>query len=148
MTALPVLLSQTEPRIPNNHWKRGRLGGFPRFFVSWSIDEIGQFMSLASSRIAFLEKAQESLESVFPGSMVYNGSTFACSRSGLEVVQGAEPGGFENEGRVMVRVRTANLPAAGLPRETAVTLDSVEYRVEECLLEPGDVAWSVELETV
>jgi hypothetical protein len=27
-------------------------------------------------------------------------------------------------------------------------LDSVDYRVEECLLEPGDVAWSVELETV
>ena len=106
------------------------------------------FMGLATSRIAFLEKAQESLESVFPGSMTYNGSTFACSRSGLEVVQGAEPGGFENEGRVMVRVRTANLPAAGLPRETAITLDSVEYRVEECLLEPGDVAWSVELETV
>ena len=71
-------------------------------------------MGLATSRIAFLEKAQESLESVFPGSMTYDGSTFACSRSGLEVVQGAEPGGFENEGRVMVRVRTANLPAAGL----------------------------------
>lgn len=116
--------------------------------LTWVIDDLALFMGLATSRIAFLEKAQESLESVFPGSMTYNGSTFACSRSGLEVVQGAEPGGFENEGRVMVRVRTANLPAAGLPRETAVVLDSVEYRVEECLLEPSDVAWSVELETV
>ena len=117
-------------------------------FLQGRIDEIGHFMSLSTSRIAFLEKAQESLESVFPGSMTYNGSTFACSRSGLEVVQGAEPGGFENEGRVMIRVRVGNLPAAGLPRETAVVLDSVEYRVEECLLEPSDVAWSVELETV
>jgi len=105
-------------------------------------------MSLATSRIAFLEKAQESLESVFPGSITYSGSTFTCSRSGLEVVQGAEPGGFENEGRVMVRVRIAHLPAAGLPREAPIVLDSVEYRVEECLLEPGDVAWSVQLETV
>ena len=148
MTALPVRSSQTEPRIPDNHCKRGRLGAFRAFFVPRRIDDLVLAMGLATSRIAFLEKAQESLESVFPGSMTYNGSTFACSRSGLEVVQGAEPGGFENEGRVMVRVRTANLPAAGLPRETAITLDSVEYRVEECLLEPGDVAWSVELETV
>ena len=140
--------SQTEPRIPYNHYKRGGLRLSALFFVSWWIDDLGLDMGLATSRIAFLEKAQESLESVFPGSMTYNGSTFACSRSGLEVVQGAEPGGFENEGRVMVRVRTANLPAAGLPRETAVVLDSVEYRVEECLLEPSDVAWSVELETV
>ncbi len=141
-------LSQTEPRIPSNHCKRGGLGAFRAFLYPGRIDDLALVMGLATSRIAFLEKAQESLESVFPGSMTYNGSTFACSRSGLEVVQGAEPGGFENEGRVMVRVRTANLPAAGLPRETAVTLDSVEYRVEECLLEPGDVAWSVELETV
>jgi hypothetical protein len=105
-------------------------------------------MGLATSRLAFLEKAQEAFESVFPGSMTYNGATFACARSGEDVVEAAEPGGYENEGRVMVRVRVANLPAAGLPRETAVSLDGREYRVEECLLEPGDVAWSVELETV
>lgn len=105
-------------------------------------------MGLATSRLVFLEKAQEAFESVFPGVMVYDGATFACARSGAEVSEAAEPGGFENEGRVMVRVRVANLPAAGLPRETAVTLDGVEMRVEECLLEPEDVAWSVELVTV
>lgn len=105
-------------------------------------------MGLRESRLAFLGKAQEAFESVFPGEMVYDGATFAVARSGFEVVEAGEPGGFENEGRVMVRVRVAFLPAAGLPRETLVTLDGVEMRVEECLLEVEDVAWSVELETV
>lgn len=105
-------------------------------------------MGLAESRVSFLEKAQEALESLFPGQMTYAGKSFAVARSGDERVQSAEPGGFENEGVVMVRVRKANLPANGLQRETRVELDGVAFRVEECLLEPGDVAWSVEMEMI
>lgn len=104
-------------------------------------------MSLAVSRGEFLEKAQDALEAVFPGSMVYDGDTFSCARSGEEAREEWETGGTRDKFGVTVRVRLANLPADGLEREELVTLDGQQMRVVSCLREIGDVAWSVELET-
>jgi hypothetical protein len=126
---------------------RRPLGGLAVF--SWRVDEIGrgEIMAFADKRIAFLGQAQEVLENLFPGSMTVAGVTFAVARSGEERTEIAEPGGFEEAVRILVRVRLAFVPSDGWPKETLATMDGRSLRVSECLREVGDVAWSVELET-
>ncbi len=106
-----------------------------------------EVMSLATKRIEFLDRAQEVLEEMFPGTMTVGAESFSVARSGEDRTEAAEVGGFEEEVRVTVRVRLVNVPAGGWEKETAATLDGREMRVLECLREIGDVAWSVELET-
>jgi hypothetical protein len=79
--------------------------------------------------------------------MTVAGVTFAVARSGEERTEIAEPGGFEEAVRILVRVRLAFVPSDGWPKETLATMDGRSLRVSECLREVGDVAWSVELET-
>ena len=104
-------------------------------------------MSLAAGRGRFLEQSQIVLESVFPGAMVLDGEEFPVARSGDEKRARWEEGGAEEDVLVTVRARKIFLPDGGLDKEERVTLDGREMRVVGCLLEVGDVAWSVELET-
>ena len=120
---------------------------FTFFFGRGIIDVAGRGnMSLAAGRAGFLEQSQIALESMFPGVVIYGASTFPCARSGDDRSERWEAGGAEEDARVVVRVRSVYVPSGGFSMGELLELDGRELRVVSCLLEPLDVAWSVELE--
>jgi hypothetical protein len=124
--------------------QRAESKGFARFLLG--IDTGGRDMGLASGRNSFLLKSQLALEAIFPGVMTLDGEPFAVARSGDERRERWEEGGSEEDISVTVRARKEFIPAGGLIKEVRADLDGRDMRVVGCLLEPGDVAWSVELE--
>ena len=174
MTALPVLSSQTEPRIPDNHCKRGRLGAFRAFLFLWSCQitkreehhkdqKTRNPIRLNGSRMVFLM--------VFlPGSL----TTWLCSwvwHDVADCIFRESPGiarerlswfdGLRRFDLCLLEVRPRGRPGSrarrvrergprdgpgsncqppgrracpGKPRSLWIRS---EYRVEECLLEPG-----------
>lgn len=107
-------------------------------------------LGLADGKAAFLLAAQEVLEGIFPGVLVVRGESLACARSSDERDDRAEPGGYEEDVAVSVRVRTTLLESVlgtggALAKDEQVSLDGRAMRVGACGLEAGDVAWWVEL---
>lgn len=94
---------------------------------------------------AYLEAAAIKMESLFPVVLTFGGEDYAATGGGVLSTEDAEPGGFEENGRQLVRVRKS-LMATPPDVGDKVSVDGAERRVTLVSAREWDIAWHLELE--
>ena len=94
---------------------------------------------------SLLTRVQAMLESIFPGTLEWDGAEYTCVNSGSRNKSELESGGFVSSGTRQVRVlKTSMIVAPDIGQ--VMTLDGMEVRCVGVSEREWDIAWHLELE--